>query len=83
MSLQDFRYLSMQHIRPVDYQCFINKMVEKSVLHFFSSLNEYKISAFFWIMKASEKLCVKSFLKDGFEVYVGIYGMCCIAFCWW
>lgn len=25
----------MQHIRPVDYQCFINKMVEKSVLHFF------------------------------------------------
>ena len=28
-------YLPMQHIRPVDYQCFINKMVEKSVLHFF------------------------------------------------
>lgn len=27
--------LLMQHIRPVDYQCFINKMVEKSVLHFF------------------------------------------------
>lgn len=26
---------SMQHIRPVDYQYFINKMVEKSVLHFF------------------------------------------------
>lgn len=41
----------------------INKMVEKSVLHFFSSLNEYKISAFFWIMKASEKLCAKSFLR--------------------
>ena len=54
---------SMQHIRPVDYQYFINKMVEKSVLHFFSSLNEYKISAFFWIMKASEKLCAKSFLR--------------------
>ena len=53
----------MQHIRPVDYQYFINKMVEKSVLHFFSSLNEYKISAFFWIMKASEKLCAKSFLR--------------------
>ena len=28
-------YFPMQHIRPVDYQCFINKMVEKSVLHFF------------------------------------------------
>ena len=56
-------YLPMQHIRPVDYQYFINKMVEKSVLHFFSSLNEYKISAFFWIMKASEKLCAKSFLR--------------------
>ena len=55
--------LPMQHIRPVDYQYFINKMVEKSVLHFFSSLNEYKISAFFWIMKASEKLCAKSFLR--------------------
>ncbi len=53
----------MQHIRPVDYQYFINKMVEKSVLHFFSSLNEYKISAFFGIMKASEKLCAKSFLR--------------------
>lgn len=53
----------IQHIRPVDYQYFINKMVEKSVLHFFSSLNEYKISAFFWIMKASEKLCAKSFLR--------------------
>lgn len=56
-------HLPMQHIRPVDYQYFINKMVEKSVLHFFSSLNEYKISAFFWIMKASEKLCAKSFLR--------------------
>jgi len=56
-------YFPMQHIRPVDYQYFINKMVEKSVLHFFSSLNEYKISAFFWIMKASEKLCAKSFLR--------------------
>lgn len=56
-------YLPMQHIRPVDYQYFINKMVEKSVLHFFSSLNEYKISAFFGIMKASEKLCAKSFLR--------------------
>ena len=31
----EFCYLPMQHIRPVDYQCFINKMVEKSVLHFF------------------------------------------------
>ena len=57
------RKFSMQHIRPVDYQYFINKMVEKSVLHFFSSLNEYKISAFFGIMKASEKLCAKSFLR--------------------
>lgn len=55
--------IPMQHIRPVDYQYFINKMVEKSVLHFFSSLNEYKISAFFGIMKASEKLCAKSFLR--------------------
>lgn len=27
--------LPMQHIRPVDYQYFINKMVEKPVLHFF------------------------------------------------
>lgn len=51
----------MQHIRPVDYQYFINKMVEKSVLHFFSSLNEYKISAFFWIMKASENFVQNHF----------------------
>lgn len=70
----------MQHIRPVDYQCFINKMVEKSVLHFFSSLNEYKISAFFGIMKASEKLCAKSFLRGWFEVYFGMYEIYCIAF---
>ena len=28
-------YFPMQYIRPVDYQYFINKMVEKSVLHFF------------------------------------------------
>lgn len=28
-------YFPMQHIRPVGYQYFINKMVEKSVLHFF------------------------------------------------
>ena len=28
-------YLPMQHIRLIDYQYFINKMVEKSVLHFF------------------------------------------------
>ena len=27
--------LADAHIRPVDYQYFINKMVEKSVLHFF------------------------------------------------
>lgn len=33
--LDGHRYITMQHIRPVDYQCFINKMVEKSVLHFF------------------------------------------------
>ena len=28
-------FFPMQHIRPVGYQYFINKMVEKSVLHFF------------------------------------------------
>lgn len=33
--LLDMSYLPMQHIRPVGYQYFINKMVEKSVLHFF------------------------------------------------
>lgn len=77
-------YFPTQHIRPFDYQYFINKMVEKSVLHFFSSLNEYKISAFFWIMKASEKLCAKSFLRGWFEVYFGMCEIYCIAFCrWW
>lgn len=53
--------LPMQHIRPVDYQYFINKMVEKSVLHFFLRWTSTKLAHFFGLWKQ-----VKNFVQNHF-----------------